>query len=162
MSDNYSTLPSRQTAYPGQSVGIQEAVFAICLGIALLVVSLPFPELLLIYVPQLAMLAVLAGTLSALGPHVLAIRQRVLVALAAALVMGVIGLVIMRFSGFQPWAAEWLLALPYAIGAGLACGTWVARRDSRFSRLYLRAFEAGMSAVVLYALTGLLLVTIRS
>ena len=162
MSDNYSTLPSRQTAYPGQSVGIPEAVFAICLGIALLVVSLPFPELLLIYVPQLAMPAVLAGSLSALGPHVPATRQRVFAALAAALAVGIMGLALMRFSGLSPMAAEWLLALPYAIGAGLACGTWVARRGTRFSQLYLRAFEAGMSAIVLYALTGLLLVTIRS
>lgn len=162
MNDNGSVLPSQHPAYAREPVGTAEAAFAIGLAIAFFWVSLPLPELLLISIPQLVLLAVLAGALGALDSRISGARERALTATVVALILGVLGLALMRLSGFHLLYTEWLLAVPYCVGAGLACGTWVARPGTRFPRLLLRGFEAAAAAVVAYALVGLLLVFARS
>ena len=139
-----------------------EVTFAVCLGAAYALLSLPFPELALIYAPQLVLLAFLAGTLALLDARFPEARARAIVAIAASLAFGAIGVAFMWSTSLKFSGIEWVLALPYAIGAGVTAGTWVARPGSRLPRLLLRAFEAGTGPVVLYAAAGLLIVATRT
>ena len=164
MNDTGSALPSGKAVSAGRRSGVVEAVIVVCLAIVLLLVSVPFIELTIVWIPQLILLALFSGALAMLDSRFAGTTSRAVAATIAALVVAGVGLATAFGSGRGPVITDnqLIFTLPFTIGAGVAGGTWVARPGTPFGLIVMRAFEGMATTIVFYVGSGVLLSAIRS
>ena len=164
MNDTGSALRSGKAVSDARHAGGMEAAIVVCLAILLLLVSVPFIELTVVWIPQLILLALFSGTLAMVEPRVVGTRPRALAATIAALALAGVGVILALSAGYTTLITDnqLIFTLPFTIGAGVAGGTWVARPGTSFGNIVMRAFEGMATTIVLYGGLGLLFTAIRT
>ena len=164
MSNTGPALSSDHSVPAQNRPQVVEPIVVVCLAAGLLLVSVPFVELLAVWIPQLTLLALYSGTLALLDTRLTGTARRALVAVAAALVFAAVGILFALSAGYDVLLGDnkLIFTLPYAIGAGIAGGTWVARPGTRFGGIFMRAFEGVAATLVLYGGLGIVSVALRS
>lgn len=164
MHDTGSALPSDKAVLADRRTGGVEITVVVCLAITLLLVSVPFIELTIVWIPQLVLLALFSGVLAMLDRRLVGTTPRATVATVAALAIAGVGIISALGAGRDSVFAnnQLIFTLPYTVGAGLTGGTWVARPGTHFGRLLMRAFEGMATTIVVYGGAGMLLVALRS